>query len=288
MAICVREVCPKAELYIGRLDDSHQTDPNQKFSIESCTKALQWALDQGVDIISMSWTYEMTPDDNRKTEFESKVRDVIKNDKAVLFGSLPDLGVIQPSQRFSPIGLEGVIKISPAKKSGAVSDENLHQKSDFLFPGENKTNMLGKEVRGSSFATASAAGLAALVIYTIKALAVAPRRTKSDIDTANNALYIAKNWQGLKRIFEIMSMGKSKEDSKVGPFVRPSQTLVISSADIEDDDTVLGALRRIVGDLVPGHVKRDLLPVGLPSLQVNGSGVFKDGQTGPLREAALE
>lgn len=35
MARCIRDVCPMAELYIARLDDSGQ-DENQKFTIASC------------------------------------------------------------------------------------------------------------------------------------------------------------------------------------------------------------------------------------------------------------
>ena len=37
MARCIRDVCPMAELYIARLDDSRQGE-NQKFTIESCHK----------------------------------------------------------------------------------------------------------------------------------------------------------------------------------------------------------------------------------------------------------
>lgn len=37
MARCIREVCPKAELYIARLDNSHKYE-NQKFTIASCCK----------------------------------------------------------------------------------------------------------------------------------------------------------------------------------------------------------------------------------------------------------
>ena len=35
MARCIRSVCPMAELYIARLDDSRQSE-NQKFTISSC------------------------------------------------------------------------------------------------------------------------------------------------------------------------------------------------------------------------------------------------------------
>jgi hypothetical protein len=39
MALCVREICPTAELYIARLDGSKTHDSKQKFTIASCVEA---------------------------------------------------------------------------------------------------------------------------------------------------------------------------------------------------------------------------------------------------------
>lgn len=35
MARCIRDICPMAELYVGRLDDSRDVE-NQKFTLSTC------------------------------------------------------------------------------------------------------------------------------------------------------------------------------------------------------------------------------------------------------------
>lgn len=263
MAVCVRDICPLAELYIARLDDSQTTDKSHAFTISSCVKALKWALDLGVDIISMSWTYEMVGEnsDSEKTEFEKLVKEIVDGRKAILFGSLPDLGPNKTAASRSPVGLDGVIKISSATKAGNVVEDNLHQHSDFLLPGDDIENSRGELVRGSSFATAYAAGLAALVLSSFRVL---DDSLDNEDDIARIALLVAKSPVGMKGIFDNLAPGTRRESGgasgNVGRFVRPSQVLYMRTS---DDDPNPSFLRDIANNLVPDTLIKRIFPAGV-------------------------
>ncbi|KAH6636432.1 peptidase S8/S53 domain-containing protein [Chaetomium tenue] len=262
MATCVRDICPMAELYIGRLDDAREHEPNQKFTVASCTKALRWALSQGADVISMSWTYSKSPHDSHKGDFEALISETVQKERAALFGSLPDMGHNHPADKFAPVGLDGVMKISSSTPSGAVSESNLLEKSDFLLPGEETRDADGNlTLKGSSYATAYAAGLAALVLYTFRTLEVlggGPGSTSADADLAREALLVAKKPNGMRRIFEAMALGERGKDSVVGPFVQPS-AVVLRAPEHRVPGSDLAKLRDIVNTLVTRAVRTEVL-----------------------------
>ncbi|KAI1464374.1 uncharacterized protein F4812DRAFT_209456 [Daldinia caldariorum] len=262
MATCVRDICPMADLYIGRLDDSRQHEPNEKFTVESCAKALGWALNEGADVISMSWTYSKSPFDFYKGEFEKLIKETVQDERAALFGSLPDMGHNHPADKFAPVGLDGVMKISSSTPSGAVSDSNRLEKSDFLLPGEETRDADGNlTLKGSSYATAYAAGLAALVLYTFRTLEVLGERegnASPDARLARDALLVAKKPNGMRRIFEAMAPVKRGKDSIVGPFVQPSTDVLRPPKDKGPGENIV-KLRHIVNTLVTGAVKTEVL-----------------------------
>ena len=217
-----------------------------------------------VDVISMSWTYERhtTETDTNKSEFQTLIEDIVNYNKAILFGSLPDMGANVALHRFVPVGMPGVIKISSATLDGAVSVENIHTKSDFLLPGEGYRSSTGETLRGSSFATAYAAGLAALVLYTMKAYTLL--RDDVNADDADKALAIASKGEGMQSIFRVLAQRGAEEKGESGLFVRPSLTFgdaFRTSLEGSKQD-----LKTVVADMVPTSVKRanyDLATVSL-------------------------
>ncbi|OHF04298.1 hypothetical protein CORC01_00637 [Colletotrichum orchidophilum] len=268
MAVCVRDICSVAELYIARLDDSHVSEKSHAFTISSCVKALRWALDLGADVISMSWTYEMRHDnkDPDKTEFEKLVKEAVDSHKAVLFGSLPDLGPNKDASSRSPVGLNNVIKISSATRAGHVVDDNIHQFSEFLLPGHDIESSRRELVRGSSFATAYAAGLAALVLYSFRVL---DAFTYDDVDDlARKALRVAKSPEGMKGIFERLAPEPGREaggiNSNIGRFVRPSSVLYGPDTLNMSEEGKVARLRNIVNNLVPDSLIKRVFPGGVP------------------------
>ncbi|KAJ4385272.1 hypothetical protein N0V93_010333 [Gnomoniopsis smithogilvyi] len=253
MAVCVRDICPVSELCIVRLDDS---------------QALRWALDnnKGADVISMSWTYEMCPGnrDPDKDEFEKLVKEAVGSQKVILFGSLPDLGPTNVASSRSPVGLNGVIKISSSTRAGSVVEDNIHQFSDFLLPGHDIVNLQSELVRGSSFATAYAAGLAALILYSFRVLDA----MLEDDNIARTALRVAKTPIGMKGIFDNLAPETGRAagggNSNIGRFVQPSGVLRAPPAALSALDKKVSHLRNIVNNLVPENLIRRVFPGGVP------------------------
>ncbi|GCB24990.1 hypothetical protein AAWM_07875 [Aspergillus awamori] len=198
MAKCVRQIYPSAELIIARLDDSRSNDSRHPFTIRSCTQALRYALRMGADIISMSWSFgrEQDSTDNDKAEFENLV-----------------------------IGPDNVIKICSATDYGAITQENLHTRPDFLLPGENVEGVWNgvPTVRGSQFATAYAAGLAALVLYTLQANKIfSEEDAEDDFEESKLALEIVKRHQGMRKVFRILAKKDVEDITARNCFIRPN------------------------------------------------------------------
>src|SRR3954464_7564907 len=134
----------------------------------------------GVDIISMSWTFSQEGSvKQQRDEFESAILAAAKN-KIILFNSLNDKKTADINN-FFPLCYTEVIRIGSANDYGDKADFSKRGAAHYLFPGVavkfSKTN--GKEkgteeeekgMNGSSLATAFAAGLAGLIIYTARAL----------------------------------------------------------------------------------------------------------------------
>ncbi|KAF2655729.1 hypothetical protein K491DRAFT_778545 [Lophiostoma macrostomum CBS 122681] len=200
--------------------------------------ALKWALDLEVDIISMSWTFDRKrgDDDVYGNRFVQLVKTAIASHKAVFFGSLSDQGVTVQTYDLLPAGLKGVISIGSATMYGDSAPENRLAEVDFLLPGENLKTAEGKVVKGSSFATAYASGLAAMALFCIKShirlkeSLSEPEDDEGDIET----LAAAKTVRGMKSIFARLSQKHPDDPSAKGAFVRPYVTFGHSFRDSEE------------------------------------------------------
>lgn len=178
-------------------------------------------MDMEVDIISMSWSFKKTSSDDH---YESKFRNLI--DQAVkknilLFASLPDKPLEETSQ-YAPVSLEGVIKIGSATVFGEPSRENMYAQLDFLLPGEGITLSTGEPAKGSSFSTAYASGLAASLLYCLRAHRVLIE--PGDGSLTYEALNMAKTSQGMKGIFK--RLGRSLDSTSDAVFfIQPHHQL---------------------------------------------------------------
>ncbi|KAF8252550.1 hypothetical protein K440DRAFT_631358 [Wilcoxina mikolae CBS 423.85] len=56
MALLTFRVCPNACLYIARIDERAASSGGIQPTAQSAAKAIQWAINHKVDIISMCWT----------------------------------------------------------------------------------------------------------------------------------------------------------------------------------------------------------------------------------------
>ncbi|KAI0437936.1 hypothetical protein F4803DRAFT_536878 [Xylaria telfairii] len=248
MANCIRRVCPNVELVIIRLDDSRRNE-NQRFTISSCCKALRLALDQDVDIISMSWTFEykLDDEDDDKREFAKLIEEAARS-KKLLFGALSDK--VHGMQPLAPAGLPNVIKIGSATTYGKAEGKVAHTKPDFILPGEDAEVSPDQTAQGSSFATAFAAGLAAVVLYCLKIQCVVDSNAQRE-----KALRMARTSSGMKRIFNALSSHKNDKDG-MGHFVEPYMTF--RAQDIGPSwDERLEAINRIANEILPTDVLRE-------------------------------
>ena len=165
-------------------------------------QAINWAVHHNVDIISMSWTIERTPD-NCKI-LDQGLADAIKgayNAKILMFCSTDDQGKLSKEDVY-PGQLPGTFKIGAAKASGNEA-EYTDKNSDYTFPGEalridiprhlrlNKDNLAS----GSSLATALASGTAALLLYCFQIVN----------DKPQTALQDARSYHNMDRAFRSMT-----------------------------------------------------------------------------------
>ncbi|KAK1839394.1 hypothetical protein CCHR01_17980 [Colletotrichum chrysophilum] len=209
--------------------------------------ALKWAIDMKVDIISISWTFERkgSANDAYERQFEDLLKTAVENN-IVIFGALPDKTGAK-TEDFAPLGLnKKVFKIGAATIYGEAARENLDAQVDFLLPGENLPSSTGKLVSGSSYATAYASGLAAIVMFCLKAF-----EALSDTDGDKYMLEAwtkATAYDCMKGIFKTLSGKSSTYDSDGRLFVRPYQTFGQDFDKPDEHDVYF--LRKIVRDMV--------------------------------------
>ncbi|KAF5488712.1 hypothetical protein CGCF413_v013009 [Colletotrichum fructicola] len=198
MAYFIRRVCPWVKLCIAKLECQARSGRNQPvtFSIESATEAIKWAVNEKVDIISMSWAIDQS-DSIQKTQEaqETQLREAItmaEDHGILLFCANPDKNkpgnLPYKSNKTYPKSLvseQTLFCIGAATPEGKPW-ERIHQSDqscDFILPGvklrvdipelvtTSKRQGAGKPPKewhdhsGSSLSCALAAGLAAMVLH---------------------------------------------------------------------------------------------------------------------------
>ncbi|OBS26148.1 hypothetical protein FPOA_00091 [Fusarium poae] len=180
MARMILRVCPMAEIYPIRLKTFK--NPNGNFSIHAdyAARAIQAALDKKADIISMSWTLPMENSQNTDNPVRNVLQQAI-NRNVLMFCSAPDQGKFTLSDYPSAPFPKEFFRIGAANADGTVfgwTPEGI----TFILPGvhviedqiRRKSSMSAQEKgtadhTGSSVATALGAGLAAMILYCLKA-----------------------------------------------------------------------------------------------------------------------
>lgn len=159
MASLVAATNPWCRLYIARVGKGRRD-----ILPEDAVQAVNWAIEQNVDIISISWV--------TKTQFPA-LKDAIEKaaKHALVFCSTADQGAW--SERVFPADYEGTVRVSATDKYGNLmpaSDKKGHA-VNIPVPGEDVPafgpsymgdNVAVGTVSGSSVATALAAGIASL------------------------------------------------------------------------------------------------------------------------------
>ncbi|CAO2650409.1 Nn.00g017010.m01.CDS01 [Neocucurbitaria sp. VM-36] len=185
MAYMIRRICPAVKIFVCKLHVHQGETRRPSFSAESALAAVEYAVKNEFDIISMSWTiFKNDSEGTKNGETLKKLQKALvaanENKNILLFCSAPDMGASELKDTYYPFDCTDIPKmfrIGAAKADGTTFPWS-GDKHDFILPGENvgikaSHKMISPEdVRfpntGSSIATALAAGLAALVIHCVR------------------------------------------------------------------------------------------------------------------------
>lgn len=208
-----------------------------------------------VDIISMSWSFlDRDQSENTSTysaEERKAFKDLVQKAKTehgiLLFAAANE--DLEEDKNFG--------YYCPANCAGNVFKIGAHESkkgSDFIFPGVNirlpdeEGNL--KPVSGSSIATAFAAGLAGLILYSITASRDCIEEDAEDADQkrtlAQARLDEAKTADGMRKIFHILS-GNSlgRQSSEVVVTLENNFSLPVKDRKVEE------VLTEFVNSIVP-------------------------------------
>ncbi|KAI0437606.1 hypothetical protein F4803DRAFT_565896 [Xylaria telfairii] len=231
MANMMIRVCPFAKVASYRLDTREGEDSLVHFTAKSAADALEYAVKEDFDIISMSWTvrHQIGSDENNSSDI-TRIRNALHrattNEKLV-FCSAPDRGDISLNELSSylPIGsgIPGLFRIGAAKADNTPWPQAGGRKIvDYVLPGHHVTEKEGDEVfqknkslkSGSSIATALAAGLAALMIHIVRMAAIRTYELKRENDVEAmlikvDELKMIKSSATMRKVFDSMTMDKT-------------------------------------------------------------------------------
>lgn len=188
-----------------------------------------------VDVVSMSLSIKKMGEpgsDEYRDKFADLVRIATSKHRAIIFASLPDETGVNIDD-YLPVGLEGVIKIGSGTIYGEGSSVNKFSNPHFLLPGNDITENSGED-KGSSYATAYASGLAAIVFYSLRAYQELSKEDEEDEADENEraaTLRAASTLEGMKRIFTHLAQKTIHDKDERGLFVRPYQTFVYKYGD---------------------------------------------------------
>ncbi|PKK44303.1 hypothetical protein CI102_11524 [Trichoderma harzianum] len=212
MASMILRVCPMAKIYPIRLKTYDVTGGKSQIDRKYAAKAIEAALAKNATIISMSWTLPKSSAEN-----ETKDELAVKR-KVIMFCSSPDAGKFTELDYPSGPWRSRFFRIGAARADGTVFEWTAEDGISFVLPGvdvvKEQAGRTSSEMQsfgvtsrvtdfkyetGSSVATALAAGLAAMIIYCVKASIMALRIANQNMDSV---IGIAITNGDLKRISE--------------------------------------------------------------------------------------
>ncbi|KAL7782520.1 hypothetical protein V8C37DRAFT_103533 [Trichoderma ceciliae] len=216
-----------------------------------------------VDIVSMSWSFKRNDSggDESEDNFVRELNEAAIANNIILFASLPDKGATAEIAKYVPVADKNVIRIGSATMFGEEAKEIILAPRDFLLPGEEIKTPSGETDKGSSYATAYAAGLAALVLYCLRA----HKKLEDSRDKENHPLKLsyedtnttkrlaeAATMNGMRKIFKVLS--KQNANAEIPPsgfFVRPY--LALNSDFRSNDIKKIEFLRNLGPQLLPAE-----------------------------------
>ncbi|KAI1458770.1 subtilisin-like protein [Annulohypoxylon moriforme] len=270
MAYYIKRVCPKVHFYVAKLEPEPQRgyiggrSEAVTFSRESVAEAVKWAVEEEVDIISMSWAIDkgttFTPGNEVGDPLYIQVQEALKK-KILLFCANPDRGPNYNTNDTLPKAIypNQIFCIGAATQDGIRwgQIDNDDKSCDYFLPGvelgiqvestsRKNQDEPPKEWRkhsGSSLSCALAAGLAAMILHCSLVSGVV------EIDSPKWKWL--RSYQGMRKSFENIQIERS--DSGWLPVRRFFQPAV-KYLDSHNNEAKVKAVRGIVAKILQGWV----------------------------------
>ncbi|KAM0347338.1 hypothetical protein ACHAPU_004858 [Fusarium lateritium] len=177
MASFIRKLCPTANIYIIKVAtrQGRQNSNTLTIDVPSAVEAINHAVDRRVKIISMSWSVKRPTNEGERQKFNNAVQRAVDHNIIMLCAS-SDQGERGNDETYPhDANRANIIRIGAATATGNNAEYVNKNNIDFLFPGHEiflkgskPETELGDVHKGSSVATAIAAGLAALILECIR------------------------------------------------------------------------------------------------------------------------
>ncbi|RSL53148.1 hypothetical protein CEP54_010537 [Fusarium duplospermum] len=233
MAMLIRKICPNLQLYVAKLNEQRTGRNTMSITAESAVKAVNWAVDNKVQLISMSWTISQTANPAAIQDLVTAINCAVQNG-ILIFCSVSDQGPRDTGQYPARCNRDNSFLIGTATISGQAWRWNGTNDVDYILPGTDldvqiHDDLFDSRLRniyesGSSLATALASGLAALILdcialYNVKDLALmtdnahAHARMKMALNSISPALR-SSNRDDDKYLHVWDTFGKALEDDR--------------------------------------------------------------------------
>ncbi|KAF4337478.1 microbial serine ase [Fusarium beomiforme] len=247
------------------LDLATQTQGQEYIAAESAALAVRAAIDQKVDIISMSWTVRKTAD-NRDgiNAFAEAIKDAL-DAGILLFCAAADTGAVTEVEYPWSFDKQRIFRIGAATADGRVwGPTGNPQNLSFILPGHKVVSRNPhregalpddfEERTGSSVATALASGLAALILHCVR-LAIVHREKQggapSPTAVSDSDLERLTNHDDMYGVLRGIGLdeGQQRFIEVWRRFERPAQEL--KAPGMNQSMEALGIVARLARDLVP-------------------------------------
>ncbi|EWZ96832.1 hypothetical protein FOWG_04078 [Fusarium oxysporum f. sp. lycopersici MN25] len=267
MADMICRVCPMARLYVYKLEThtslnlATQTHGKEYIAAESAALAVRAAIDQKVDIISMSWTVKETVENRDGVNtFRQAIKDAL-DAGILLFCAAADTGAIAEVEYPWSFDQRRIFRIGAATADGRVWGPTGNPQSlSFILPGHKVVSRNPhregalpddfEERTGSSVATALAAGLAALILHCVNLAVVHGKEHPSTTAVSAEDLERLANHDDMYNVLRGIGLdeGQQRFIEVWRRFDRPAKELKEPMSDKMD---ALGIVARLARDLVP-------------------------------------
>ncbi|KAH6851063.1 hypothetical protein B0I37DRAFT_373102 [Chaetomium sp. MPI-CAGE-AT-0009] len=238
MAMLIRKICPNVKLYVAKLNEEKTGRNSFSITAESVVKAIWWAIDHEVNILSMSFTINQPSD---QATIQSLVEAINKAvEKGILiFCSVSDQGPHDSGAFPAHCNRSNSFLIGTATVAGRAWKWNGANEVDYILPGTDLEIKIGDDLfdsrlknlceSGSSLATALASGLAALILDCVVLKDVdefermqdrAHQKMKMAFDSINMLRYNNRDDDKYLRVWDTfgqaLSDSRKKDDEKLG------------------------------------------------------------------------